>query len=145
MVADLLIANLLRIAKQDLDDALRLSSPYSRNAIYHCEQAAEKVIRAVLTSEGKHGGIGHQLADMVNLIPDVNPIKTQLRDLQALSVYATAYRYITPAGRIPNPPSPTEFAAFAQKVEAALSFAVLRFGVDLSVKDKPASTPNPIR
>jgi HEPN domain-containing protein len=54
MSADLLIANMLRIARDDLDGATVLASRGNRNAVYLCEQAAEKVIRAVLTSEGKH-------------------------------------------------------------------------------------------
>jgi HEPN domain-containing protein len=57
MSADLLIANMLRIARDDLDGATVLASRGNRNAVYLCEQAAEKVIRAVLTSEGKHAGI----------------------------------------------------------------------------------------
>ncbi|MDX2086990.1 MAG: hypothetical protein SFX73_04020 [Kofleriaceae bacterium] len=35
-----------------------------------CEQAAEKIIRAIVTSEGKHAGFKHELAEMVDLIPD---------------------------------------------------------------------------
>ena len=57
MSAELLIANTLRIAREDLDGALLLASSANRNAVYLCEQAAEKVIRAVLTSEGEPGPI----------------------------------------------------------------------------------------
>lgn len=46
------IAAMLRIASQDLDGAHMLNQAGNRNAAYLCEQAAEKVIRAVLTSEG---------------------------------------------------------------------------------------------
>jgi HEPN domain-containing protein len=44
------IANLLRIAHEDLEGARLLNARGNRNAIYLCEQAAEKIIRAVLTS-----------------------------------------------------------------------------------------------
>jgi HEPN domain-containing protein len=47
----------------------------NRNAAYLCEQAAEKLIRAVLTSEGIQAGIRHELPDMVAKIPDENPVK----------------------------------------------------------------------
>jgi HEPN domain-containing protein len=57
MIADLVIANLLRIAREDLDGASVLLPRGNRNAAYLCEQAAEKVIRAILTSEGHHAGI----------------------------------------------------------------------------------------
>ena len=61
-------------------------------AISLCEQAAEKVIRAVVTSEGQHAGIKHVLAEMVDSIPDENPLKPHLRKIEHLSQYATAYR-----------------------------------------------------
>ena len=50
MGAEKVIANLLRVAKEDLDGARVLSKQGNRNAIYLCEQAAEKVILAVVTS-----------------------------------------------------------------------------------------------
>ena len=70
MSAELLIANLLRVAKEDLDGARILSAQGNRNAIYLCEQAAEKIIRAVLSSEGTHAGVKHFLNDMVDQVPD---------------------------------------------------------------------------
>jgi HEPN domain-containing protein len=60
MSAELLIANLLRVAHEDLAGARLLASADNRNAVYLCEQAAEKVIRALLTAEGEHAGIRHQ-------------------------------------------------------------------------------------
>ena len=49
MSADLVIGGYVRIAKQDLDGARLLNRAANRNAAYLCEQAAEKLIRAVLT------------------------------------------------------------------------------------------------
>lgn len=57
MSVELVIAGYVRIAKQDLDGARVLNSAANRNAAYLCEQAAEKLIRAVLTSEGIHAGV----------------------------------------------------------------------------------------
>jgi hypothetical protein len=42
MSAELLIANLLRVAHEDLAGARLLASADNRNAVYLCEQAAEK-------------------------------------------------------------------------------------------------------
>lgn len=145
MIADLVIANMLRIAREDLDGASVLAPRGNRNAAYLCEQAAEKVIRAVLTSEGKHAGVRHQLDEMVNLVPDENPLKPALREIEQLAAYATAYRYPTPAGRIPDAPPGGELAALIKKVDAVLSEAVSRFGVDLAKKGTPAARPAPIR
>jgi HEPN domain-containing protein len=145
MIADLVIANLLRIAREDLDGASMLAPRGNRNAAYLCEQAAEKVIRAVLTSEGQHAGIRHQLDEMVNLVPDENPLKPGLREIEQLAAYATAYRYPTSVGRIPNAPEGGELAALIKKVDAVLGEAASRFGVDLAKKGAPATRPKPIR
>ena len=145
MSADLLIANLLRIASTDLNDATLLAKTGSRNAAYLCEQAAEKVIRAVLTSEGKRGGIQHKLDEMVDQVPDENPLKPGLRELEQLAAYATAYRYPASSGRIPNAPPGGELEELLEKVQAALSEAASRFGVDLAKKGLPATRPAPIR
>jgi HEPN domain-containing protein len=53
MSAERVIANTVRLAQADLDAAKLLHAGKNRYAIYHCEQAAEKVIKAVLTSEGR--------------------------------------------------------------------------------------------
>ena len=105
MSVELLIANLLRVAAEDLDAARLLGTAGNRNAIYMCEQAAEKVIRAVVTSEGQRAGIKHQLNETVDLVPDANPIKPLLRAIEHLTAYATAYRYPTSARRIVPPPT----------------------------------------
>jgi HEPN domain-containing protein len=60
MSAELVIAGYVRIAKQDLDGARLLNAGANRNAAYLCEQAAEKLIRAVLTSERTESGTSFQ-------------------------------------------------------------------------------------
>jgi HEPN domain-containing protein len=100
-----LIASLLRVAKQDLDGARHLAAIGNRNAIDLCEQGVEKLARAMLTSEGKHVGIKHDLDRMVDQLPDALPLKPALRALEQLSRYATSYRYPTAAGRIVAAPT----------------------------------------
>lgn len=145
MSAELLIANLLRVAREDLDGAKILAAAGNRNAIYLCEQAAEKVIRAVLTSEGLHAGIKHHLDAMVDQVPDANPIKGLLRAAEPLAAYATSYRYPTAAGRLVATPTSAAFEQFSRDVERAITEVAARFGVDLSVRDVPARTALPIR
>jgi HEPN domain-containing protein len=139
------IAGMLRIASQDLDGARLLNQAGNRNAAYLCEQAAEKVIRAVLTSEGIHAGIRHELPDMVDRIPDENPMKRALRGIEHLAAYATAFRYPSPRGRVRPPPTPAELDADIARIDAALTAVVTAFQVDLSRPDVPAGRPQPIR
>ncbi len=144
MSADRLIANLLRVAREDLDGAVVLAAAGNRNAAYLLEQAAEKVILAVLTSEGVHGGVKHQLDAMVDKVPDANPLKPALREIEELAVYATAFRYPTPV-RVIEGPSREELEGFMEKVGRVIADAAARFEVDLSRKDAPARRPSPAR
>ena len=145
MSVSLQIASQLRLAKDDVEAARLLLTAVNRNAVYHLEQAAEKIILAILTSEGKHGGIAHHLKEMVDLIPDVNPLKQQLRKVEHLAAYATTFRYPTPGGRIKAPPPQVEVSADAKKVEDLLSDAAARFKVELSKPDSPAGSQGPLR
>lgn len=145
MSADLVIAGYVRIAKQDLDGARSLNRDANRNAAYLCEQAAEKLIRAVLTSESVQAGTRHELPDMVAKIPDANPVKPLLRAIEHLDAYATAYRYPSPRGRVKTPPTPADLDKDIARIHAALTEIVARFQIDLSVPEGPAGNPAPIR
>lgn len=145
MSADLVIAGYVRIAKQDLDGARLLSQAANRNAAYLCEQAAEKLIRAVLTSEGIQAGPRHELPDMVTKVPDENPLKAMLRTIEHLDAYATAYRYPSPRGRVKPSPTPAELEADLAKLDAVLRELATRFRIDLSKPEGPAGRPDPIR
>ena len=145
MSADLVIAGYVRIARQDLDGARLLNAAANRNAAYLCEQAAEKLIRAVLTSEGIQAGIRHELPDMVAKVPDENPVKPLLRAIEHLDAYATAYRYPSPRGRVRMPPTPIALDQDIAKIGAALVEIVARFSIDLAHADGPAGKTDPIR
>jgi hypothetical protein len=101
-----------------------------------------------VTSEGTHAGIKHELADMVDLVPDGNPMKPGLRAIEHLSRYATSFRYpVTSSAskRILPAPNAAELAAAIAATAHALTDAVSRFGVDLKRADSPATTAAPIR
>jgi HEPN domain-containing protein len=131
MKADPLTASLLRIAAEDLAGARLLAAADNRNAVYLLEQAAEKVIRAVLTHAGTHAGITHHLDEMVDKLADDNPFKDALRSVEHLGAYATSYRYPTSAGRVKEPPAREAFAADEAAVAAALRSVAAAFGVPL--------------
>jgi len=98
-----------------------------------------------LTSEGKNAGIKHQLDELVDLIPDENPLKPRLRAIQDLTDYATSYRYPSPKGRIKAPPDKATFDREANAVQRALDEAAARFGVELDKSDAPARSAGPLR
>ncbi|RYE91933.1 MAG: hypothetical protein EOO75_07830 [Myxococcales bacterium] len=85
------------------------------------------------------------LDEMIDLIPDDNPVKPLLREIEELSAYATTYRYPTSSGRVPASPGEADMAEQIARVEAALSEVTSRFAVDLSRPGLPAGKPGPIR
>lgn len=138
------IANFLRIAQEDLKGARLLAGARNRNAAYLAQQAAEKVIRAVLTSEGTHAGVRHDLREMVTMVPDGNPTKALLRATVGLAAYATAYRYPGTA-RIPQSPSAAAIEDHLADVQRALDAVSAGLGVDLDMPDPVATRPQPMR
>jgi HEPN domain-containing protein len=116
----------------------------NRNAAYLAEQAAEKVIRAVLTSEGTHAGVRHDLREMVGMVPDVNPLKTRLAATVPLAAYATSYRYPT-TSRVPQAPDQEVLNGHLTAVQAALDGALGAFGVDLANPSAVATRQGPLR
>lgn len=145
MSADRVIASFLVVARQDLDGAIALAKAGNRNAAYLCEQAAEKIIRAVSTSESQHAGTGHRLAEIVEKLPAANPIRPLLEELTDLAQYATTYRYPTAGGRVPDEPAQDDLRASIELVERVLDEVSRRFGVDVVDRKSVAKKPGPIR
>lgn len=101
-----------------------------------------------MTSEGKHAGIKHDLAEMVDLIPDENPLKSNLRAIEHLSQYATAYRYPVSSShskRIPRAPAVGDVRNALDATAIALNKAIKHFKVDIQLPDSPAGFAGPVR
>jgi len=82
---------------------------------------------------------------MIDLVPEENPLKPDLRVTEKLAAYATTFRYVTAAGRIPKEPSPDAVKAHIERVEKALAAVVEAFAVDLNDVNAPAHRPGPWR
>ncbi|MCY1055521.1 hypothetical protein [Nannocystis sp. SCPEA4] len=145
MSAELLVAGFLHVAREDLQGARLLASARNRNTIDLCERAAEKIIRAVLASERIPGRISRQLDELVDAIPDDNPIKSSLRGIEHIAAGARSQRDPRACGRFEAPPQALELQDAIDKVAAALTEVAERFGVDLDHADTPARRPGPIR
>jgi sulfite reductase beta subunit-like hemoprotein len=79
-------------------------------------------------------------------VPDANPLKPLLKQIEHLAAYATTYRYPSPSGNIkPAPDDATLLADVASLQAAALSATATAFGVDLSKQDLRAKTAKPVR
>jgi HEPN domain-containing protein len=115
---------------------------------YHAEQAAEKVLLALLTSENVQvqRKDQHRIDVLADLVPHENPFRDRLRALAFLTSFATMYRYPKPGGRIPPEPKWSEIDEALDRVADILKEIASSFGVDLGASDStPAKFPGPLR
>ena len=69
MPADPVVAGYLAAVAEDLDAARRLIVPSpNRLAAYHLQQAAEKLVKAVLVQRRIHPGIEHRIDVLVRML-----------------------------------------------------------------------------
>ena len=103
----------LRFAQMDYDCAMYLCAmpmhprPYEI-ICYHCQQTAEKAVKAVIVFMGAQGG----LPKVHNISFLMNQIKDQLKELYGIIIEDSLYDaadLLTPYGIVPRYPSEMEF------------------------------------
>ena len=93
------------IAERDLGMAGELVAKYPDGAAFHLQQAAEKLLKALLTVHDlSFPATTHQLDVLVGLLPATDPFYEEFVDFSHLTAAATRYRYPTPGGFTPSPP-----------------------------------------
>lgn len=115
---------LLYLAEQDTEAARLLAAHDNHYAAYHCQQAAEKLIRVWLIHHDIEPGLDHHLDILVGKLPDGEPWKAKLAALHKYTPYATTYRYATPGGRVPTSPDAAGVAADAVLISALIADAL---------------------
>jgi len=138
MSADLHIANALRLAHEDIEAARALSVIGNRNDAYHAQQAAEKILIALLISEGIRADRkdAHRLDVLQGLLPDANPFKRRFSSVLFLTIYATTYRYPKDAGRLPTKADQAELGAAMKTLVQILNEIAAHFGIGLTDSDR---------
>jgi HEPN domain-containing protein len=114
--------SLLVLAGEDLSAAGELLARYPRQAAFHLQQAAEKLLKAVLISEGLAFPFGHQIGALAALLPLDHPWRADLAAYDALTEFATALRYPSPDGGLPPEPD----RAALEEARASLSATLPR-------------------
>jgi HEPN domain-containing protein len=116
-------------AEEDWDVARDLAArkPPPRNAVcFHCQQAAEKYLKALLQESGAAVPRTHELEDVLDLLlPFDSTLAPLRRGLHSLSRYAVEYRY-------PGPRATTKQMETAlRKVERIRSEVRQRLGLPI--------------
>lgn len=124
MPVDPVVAGYLAAVADDLDAALRLAAPpANRLAAYHLQQAAEKLVKAVLVHRKIHPGIEHRIDVLVRMLDLSDPWQPLLDPLDRFTPYATTYRYPSPTGRLKAGPIASNVLAEAAEIEKLLDRA----------------------
>jgi HEPN domain-containing protein len=99
------VASFIALAKEDLAVARRLLTIHPRHSAFALEQAAEKLLKAVLTTEGISFSAGHhQLGRLADLLPAEHLWRADLMAFDSYTSFATATRYPRPGGGMTEDP-----------------------------------------
>jgi len=98
MSDEVLVGEWLQIANDDLDAAQYLFERQYRKPLeiicYHCQQSAEKSLKAYLCGNGMEIPRTHELELLCRLCENINPAFSDFYDAcENLEVYATQTRY----------------------------------------------------
>lgn len=114
------LSALVAAAERDIGAAHRLLPDMPDQAIFHVQQAAEKLTRAVCEREGLPVGRTHNIGQAAAMLPDGHVFKEDFLGLDNLSAAATAWRYPSPGGWFPADPDPSDVTAALADIEALL-------------------------
>ena len=132
-------ASYIALAREDLVVARKLITDHPRHAAFHIEQAAEKLLKAVLSAEGIFFTASHQLGALAELLPADHIWRADMMAFDVYTTYATAPRYPRPGGEMPRTPKKEDLANALENVGSLVG----------EIKDwceeKDAKTPKPKR
>jgi len=115
-------------AWRDLETARRSATgepPFYDIAVYHCQQAAEKAVKAFLVQHGKPYEKTHDIEVLVDLAAELDARFSELADAaDALTPYATRFRY--PNATFSVEPQPVEFNEALQHAQSVYEFVLNR-------------------
>ena len=121
-----LVRDWLTRANHDLRSARALASlaePLLDTAIYHCQQTAEKSVKAWLQSKDDPFPKMHDIEDLVEKASDINPDFGRFaKAASVLTPYVSAFRY--PGGFDEPMPSREEFDEALQHAQAFYDFVL---------------------
>jgi HEPN domain-containing protein len=107
----------IALAREDLAVARKLMGDHPRYSAFCLAQAAEKLLKAVLTAEGIAFAAGHhQLGRLAAFLPPDHVWRADLMAFDRYTSYATATRYPRPGGGMPRAPSKETLDAGVEEV-----------------------------
>ncbi|BAI71562.1 HEPN domain protein [Azospirillum sp. B510] len=121
----------IMVAERDLAmirKAIAGPDPEPAGAAFHCQQAVEKLIKALLVAAGINPPRSHDLGSLIDRLPAEHGLREALLPLQRFTELAVAYRY--PTAQLfddpPDEPTVEEVAGWLAEIET-LRTDIIRF------------------
>ena len=119
---DDVVGEWLALVQADLDGAWSCAHgerPSLTVAAYHLQQAAEKLIKAMLVAQDVDPPHTHDLRKLVPLLTEASSRRFDCSELIPLTKYAYAFRYPREGApeRIPDPPEIDQWVARIERLE----------------------------
>lgn len=121
-MADEAVERWLKLVEDDLRQVvnnLKGPMPSLGGAAYHCQQAGEKLVKAVRVGVGRDFPRTHDIAALVGLVPSGHAVRASLEQFVDLTPFAVAYRY--PAEDEVDPPNTAELENWRARLASTLS------------------------
>ena len=119
-MVDRVVAAWLTVADEDIR-AIRacLVGSAVKSAAYHCQQAAEKLVKAILVSLGRHPPKQHNLVALLDDVPPDHPLRPTLLPLERFTIFVAAFRYpnMDIFDHPPDEPDPDDVARWLSEIE----------------------------
>jgi len=134
------ISSYIRLAEEDLAVARKLMEHHPRHCAFNIEQAAEKLLKAVLTAERIDFPTSHhQLGSLAQLLPAGHLWRADLMSFDEFTSYATQTRYPRPGGGMPAEPEDADLERGWNEVAALVD------EIKDWCRDKMNEVPGPIK
>ena len=121
-MVDRVVAAWLTVADEDIRaiHACLVGSAL-KSAAYHCQQAAEKLVKAMLVSLGRHPPKQHNIVALLDDVPSDHPLRPTLLPLERFTIFAAAFRYpsIDVFDSPPDEPGPDDVARWLAEIQQA--------------------------
>jgi HEPN domain-containing protein len=108
---------------------LSVPEPVVTAAAYHCQQAAEKLVKAVLVWLSLDVPRSHDIDSLVMRIPRDLPIREKLLPFRRFTAFATLYRYPGEAGDVSDEPTVEDVRGWLDEIEAVRDRIALTISV----------------
>ncbi|WP_448207891.1 HEPN domain-containing protein [Azospirillum sp. sgz302134] len=109
-----------------VEACLNSPNPPVKAATYHCQQAAEKLVKAILVSLGADFPKTHDIDSLIIRVPRTESVRAHIEPLGRFTAFATLYRYPGESSDVSDDPTLDEVSSWLAEI-VAVRAEVMRY------------------